>query len=189
MDEYTLEETLTEAREKMARIVGHVREEFSTVRTGRASTGLIEKLEVEYYGTPVPLQQLATLSVPEPRTLVVAPFDKEALRAIEKAILNSNLGLVPSSDGQVLRIGFPPLTEERRKELVKLVKHMAEEGRISVRNLRRGIRHDLELKEKSGELSADDLARAEKEIEKVTHQKIEELDHHLVSKEHELLEV
>ncbi len=189
MDESQLDQMLEEAREKMGRIVAHARQELAAVRTGRASGGLVEKLEVDYYGSPTPLRQLAALSVPDPRTLVVTPFDKGAVKAIEKAILGSNLGLTPSSDGQVIRIAFPPLTEETRKDMVKLAKHMAEEGRVSVRNLRRGVRHELEAKEKAGELSSDELSRVEKALEKVTHEMIEELDRHLVAKEHELLEV
>ncbi len=149
----------------------------------------MEKLEVDYYGSPTALRQLAALSVPDPRTLVVTPFDKGSVKAIEKAILGSNLGLTPNSDGQIIRIAFPPLTEETRKEMVKLARHMAEEGRVAVRNLRRGVRHELESQEKAGELSADELSRAEKALEKITHEMIEELDGHLLTKEHELLEV
>jgi ribosome recycling factor len=180
---------LDEAREKMAKAVNHARSEFAGVRTGRASPALVEKLVVDYYGTDVPLQQLAGFSVPEARTLVISPYDKAAMGAIEKAIQLSDLGLTPSNDGQVIRLNFPPLTEERRKELVRLVKHMAEEGRVSVRNLRRNGRHDLAALEKDGEISADELVRAEKELDKLTHEHEAEIDRALQHKEQELLEV
>jgi ribosome recycling factor len=156
---------LDEARDKMAKAVSHARSEFAGVRTGRATPALVEKLVVDYYGTEVPLQQLAGFSVPEARMLVISPYDKAAIGAIEKALQLSDLGLTPSNDGQVIRLNFPPLTEERRKELVRLVKHMAEEGRVSVRNLRRNGRHDLVALEKDGDISADDLVWSEKELD------------------------
>jgi ribosome recycling factor len=137
----------------------------------------------------VPLQQLAGFNVPEPRMLVVAPYDKNSLKAIEKAIQHSDLGITPSNDGQVIRLVFPQLTTDRRKELVKVVKHKAEEGRIAVRNLRRAARHDLEAFEKDGEISVDELDRAEKELDKLTHEYIAEIDRVLARKEQELLEV
>jgi len=180
---------LDEARERMAKAVSHTRAEFSGVRTGRAAPALVEKLSVDYYGSDVPLQQLAGFTVPEARTLVISPYDKSSLGAIEKAIQQSDLGLTPSNDGVVIRLSFPPLTEERRKDLVRLVRHMAEEGRVSIRNLRRTGRHDLGALEKDGDISADDLARAEKELDKLTHQYEAEVDKALEHKEQELLEV
>jgi ribosome recycling factor len=179
---------LDEATEKMGKAVGHARAEFAGVRTGRAAPGLIEKLMVEVYGAEVPLQQVANISVPEARMLVVSPYDKTSMAAIEKAIRNSDLGLNPSSDGQVIRLNFPPLTAERRKDLVKLVKHMAEEGRVAVRNLRRSGRHDLDQLEKDGDISKDELQRAEKELDKLTHAQEAEIDGALQHKEQELLE-
>lgn len=180
---------VAETREKMRKALDHLRDEFAGVRSGRAVPGLVEKLKVDYYGSEVPLQQLAGFSVPEPRMLVVSPYDKGAIKSIEKAIQASDLGINPSNDGQVIRLTFPPLTEERRKELVKVVKHRAEEGRIAVRNIRRQARHDLEAFEKDGDLSEDELDRAEKELEKLTHDVVTEIDEILSRKEQELLEV
>jgi len=184
-----IEEVLLEAAEKMGKAVTHTQADCSTVRTGRATPALVEKLRVDYYGAEVPLQQLAGFNVPEPRVLVVAPYDKSSLKAIEKAIMHSDLGITPSNDGQVIRLVFPQLTTDRRKELVKVVKHKAEEGRIAVRNLRRAARHDLEAYEKDGEISVDELDRAEKELEKLTHEYVAEIDRMLGRKEQELLEV
>jgi len=178
-----------EARDLMTKAIAHLREEFGTVRTGRASPSLVEKLRVDYYGSEVPLQQLAGFSVPEPRVLLVSPYDANSLGAIEKAIQSSDLGITPSNDGKVIRLTFPQLTEERRKELVKVVRQRAEEARVSVRNARRHARHDLEGAQKEGDISRDDLDRAEKDLEKATHVVIEEIDQMLVHKEQELLEV
>ncbi len=179
---------LDDARERMAKIVHHTRAEFGGIRTGRAAPALVEKIRVEYYGSEVPLQQLAGFSVPEARMLVISPYDKDAMGAIEKAIRSSDLGLNPSNDGNNIRLSFPPLTAERRKEFVKVVKAMAEEGRISVRNARRSGRHELEAFEKDGDLSEDELARAEKELDKLTHAAEAEIDVALGQKERELLE-
>ena len=184
-----IDETLLEAMDKMAKAVEHTQSQFSTVRTGRASPAIVEKLLVDYYGAEVPLQQLAGFAVPEARLLVVKPHDRNAMAAIEKAIRDSDLGMNPANDGQVIRLAFPQLTEERRKEFVKVVKHMAEEGRVAVRNCRRDARRHLEHAEKDGKLSVDELERAEKELEKITHEHIEEIDRALAKKEHELLEV
>lgn len=184
-----IDDVLLETTEKMAKAVSHTSADFSTVRTGRATPALVEKLRVDYYGAEVPLQQLAGFNVPEPRVLVVAPYDKSSLKAIEKAIQHSDLGITPSNDGQVIRLVFPQLTTERRKDLVRVVKHKAEEGRIAIRNLRRAARHDLEAFEKEGEISVDELDRAEKELEKLTHEYVAEIDKHLARKEQELLEV
>ena len=178
-----------EAKDKMHKAVLHLQDEFAGIRTGRATPALVEKLKVDYYGTEVPLQQLAGFNVPEARLLVIAPYDKNSLKAIEKAIQNSDLGINPSNDGAVIRLSFPQLTEERRKELVKVVKHKAEDGRVAVRNLRRAARHELEGMEKNHEISSDELDRAEKELEKVTHDYVAEIDRMVQHKEHELLEV
>lgn len=184
-----IEETLLEAIEKMDKAVGHVQSQFQTVRTGRAAPALVEKLTVEYYGAPVPLQQLAAIQVPEARQLLVRPHDRSTLGAIEKAIRDSDLGVNPSNDGTAIRLSFPPLTEERRKEYVKVVRNMAEDGRVAVRNLRRDARKQLESAERAGEISADELERAEKELEKITHEHVEKIDAALGRKEAELLEV
>ncbi len=184
-----IDDTLLEAIDKMDKAVTHVQSQFLTVRTGRAAPALVEKLMVEYYGAEVPLQQLAGFQVPEARQLIVKPHDRASLAAIEKAIRDSDLGLAPSNDGVIIRLNFPPLTEERRKEYVKIVKHMAEEGRIAARNVRRDARKHLETAEKNGEISADELDRAEKELEKITHDHVELIDKALGRKEAELLEV
>lgn len=178
-----------ECQEKMAKVIAHLREEFSVVRTGRATPSLVEKLRVDYFGTETPLQQIAGFAVPEPRMLVINPYDKSVLKAIEKAILGSDLGVTPSNDGQVVRLKFPELTEERRKELVKVVRQRGEDARVATRNVRRQARHDLEMFQKEGELSKDELERAEKELEKLTHDLVAEIDRMLAHKEQELLEV
>ena len=183
------EDTILEAMEKMEKAVEHVQSQFTTVRTGRAAPALVEKLLVDYYGAPVPLQQLAGFQVPEARQLVVKPHDRGSMAAIERAIRDSDLGINPSNDGVIIRLNFPPLTEERRKEYVKVVKHMAEDGRVAVRNIRRDARKHLEAAEKAGEISADELERAEKEMEKITHDHVEHIDRALGRKEQELLEV
>ncbi len=179
---------LEEAGEKMDRAVAHARTEFAGVRTGRAAPSLIEKLMVDYYGAEVPLQQLANTSVPEARMLVVSPYDKASMGAIEKAIRHSDLGLNPSNDGHVIRLTFPPLTAERRKDLVRMVKQMAEDGRVAVRNVRRAARHELEALERDGEMSEDEQQRAEKDLDKLTHAHEAEIDQALQHKEQELLE-
>jgi len=176
-------------RERMQKAVGHLQEEFGSIRTGRATPALVEKLKVDYYGSEVPLQQLAGFSVPEPRVLVISPYDKGAMKAIEKAVQASDLGITPSDDGQVIRLAFPELTEERRKDLVKVVKHRAEECRVAVRNVRRSVRQELEAAEREGEMSRDDLDRVEKDLEKLTHEVVAEIDRMLEHKEAELLEV
>jgi ribosome recycling factor len=165
-----------ECREKMRKALSHLQEEFGGIRTGRATPGLVEKLKVDAYGAEVTLQQLAGITVPEPRVLVISPYDKGSMKAIEKAIQTSDLGINPSNDGQVVRLVFPPLTEERRRDLVKVVRNRAEEGRVAVRNIRRQTRHDLEALEKDGDISKNDLDRAEKDLEKVTHSTVDEID-------------
>jgi ribosome recycling factor len=189
MDDDLVGVVVEEARDKMAKAVDHVRSEFAAVRTGRASPAFVEHLMVDYYGTPTPLRQIAGFTVPDAMLLVVSPYDKSSLSAIEKAIQGSDLGINPSNDGTVIRLAFPPLTEERRKELVKVVRHKAEEGRVAIRNLRRATRHELEALEKDGSISSDELDRVEKEIEKVTHQQVAAVDQLLEHKEKELLEV
>lgn len=188
-DESLVGTVLDESREKMRKAVAHAQSDFGTVRTGRASPALVEKLRVDYYGTPVPLQQLAGFSVPEARLLVITPYDKGSIKAIEKAIQQSDLNINPGNDGIVIRLAFPPLTEERRKEMVKVVKHKAEEARIAIRAVRRAARHDLEGMEHDGDITVDDLEWAEKELERVTHDHVAEIDKMLQHKEHELLEV
>jgi ribosome recycling factor len=180
---------LAEAADRMDKAVGHARHEFSTIRTGRASAALIEKLLVDYYGSEVPLQQLAGFSVPEPRLLVVSPFDKGSLNAVEKAIRNSDLGLNPSNDGVVIRLAFPALTEERRRDLVKKVREMAEHGKVAIRNTRRDARRELEALSRDGDASEDDVARGEKELDRVTHGHEADIDRAVEQKEAELLEV
>jgi ribosome recycling factor len=184
-----IEETLLEAVEKMEKAVSHVQSQYSSVRTGRANPALVEKLSVEYYGSTVPLQQLAGFQVPEARTLVVKPHDRGSMAAIEKAIRESDLGLQPSNDGIVIRLSFPVLTEQRRKEYVKVVKNMTEDGRVAVRNVRRDARKQLEVAEKNSEISKDDLERAEKDLDKYTHEHIEIIEKAFARKEQELLEV
>ena len=184
-----IEETLLDAMEKMGKAVEHVQAQFLGVRTGRANASLVEKLQVEYYGVYVPLQQLASFQVPEARMLVVKPHDRASITAIERALQSSDLGLSPSNDGVVIRLNFPPLTEERRKEFVKVVKNMAEEGRVTVRNIRRDARKVLETAQKDGDISQDDLDRAEKELEQITHTTVEAVDKAFARKEQELLEV
>jgi ribosome recycling factor len=183
------EETLLDAMDKMDKAVEHVQNQFSTVRTGRAAPALVERLLVDYYGSPVPLQQLASVQVPEARMLLIKPHDRNALGPVEKAIRDSDLGVSPNNDGVVIRLNFPPLTEERRRDYVKVVKNMAEDGRIAVRNIRRDARKHLEAAEKGGEISKDDLDRAEKELEKITHDHVERIDKAFGRKEEELLEV
>ena len=188
-DDSLLGAVLDDAKDKMAKAVAHASADFAGVRTGRASSGLVENLKVDYYGSDVPMRQLAGFSVPEARLLVISPFDKGAMRSIEKAILNSDLGLSPSNDGVVIRLAFPQLTAERRKSLVKVVKQKAEDARVAVRNLRRASRHDLEALEHDGDISSDELERAEKEMDKLTAEHVAEIDRLVQHKEAELLEV
>jgi ribosome recycling factor len=188
-DDSLIDAALEETRDKMMKAVEHTKADFAGVRTGRAAPGLIEKLKVDYYGSEVPLQQLAGFSVPEARILVVNPYDKGALKAIEKAIQHSDLGINPSNDGAVIRLVFPQLNEERRKELVRVVRHRAEEGRVALRNIRRAVRHELDGLEKASEISSDDLEWAEQELEKLTHEFVADVDKLVSHKEQELLEV
>jgi ribosome recycling factor len=180
---------LEDASEKMARAVAHARQEFGTVRTGRANSALVEKIAVQAYGVEMRLQELASFSVPEARQLVIAPHDPSTLNAIEKAIRNTDLGLAPSNDGRSIRLNFPPPTEQRRKELGKMVDAMAEEGKIAIRNCRRSARRELEDLQKSGDVSEDDIARAEKELDKLTHRHEADVESARLKKIEELLEV
>ena len=188
-DDSLIGAVFSDTRDKMAKAVTHLQSDFASIRTGRASPALVEHLKVEYYGAETPLQQIAGFNVPEPRLLVITPYDKSSLKDIEKAIQHSDLGINPSNDGTVIRLSIPPLTEERRKEFVKVAKHKAEEGRVAVRNVRRAARHDLDALEKDGDISSDELERAEKELEKITQDHVAEIDRMLQHKEQELLEV
>ena len=185
----TPSEVVADCKDKMHKAIDHLKSEFSAVRTGRATPALVEKIRVDYYGSEVPLQQIAGFGVPEARVLVISPYDKGAMGAIEKAIQQSDLGINPGNDGQVIRLVFPELTQDRRKELVKVVKGQAEEGRVAIRNLRRHARQELEALEKNAEISQDELDRIEKDLEKVTHEVIAVVDQLLGHKEKELLEV
>lgn len=180
---------LEDAQERMAKAVGHTRTEFSGIRSGRAAPQLVERISVEAYGVDMKILELATVSIPESRQLMVTPHDPSNLEAIEKGIRTSDLGLSPSNDGRSIRLNFPPLTEERRKELVRLVKKMAEDGRIAIRNVRRDARKDLEGAEKDGSFSSDDLVRAEKDLDRITQDNEASVDQALAEKEAELLEV
>lgn len=184
-----IDDILLEAIDKMDKAVEHAQSQFATVRTGRATPALVEKLPVNYYGADVPLLQLAGFQVPEARTLVIKPHDRGAITAIEKAIRESDLGMSPSNDGVVIRLNFPMLTEERRRDYVKLIKNMAEDGRIAVRNVRRDARKHLDSAEKAGDISSDDIERAEKELDKITHDHVDHIDKAVQRKEQELLEV
>ena len=188
MSELT-DELIADARERMSRSVQATQNEFGSVRTGRASPALLDRVTVDYYGAQTPLKQLATINVPEARLLTIQPFDKSSMKAIEKGIIDAQLGLTPSNDGNVVRLIIPELTEERRKELVKVVRSIAEEGRIAIRNVRRDVMHDLRELRDEGEVGADDEHRAEVELQKLTDEKIAELDSLLKGKEAEILEV
>jgi ribosome recycling factor len=184
-----IEELLQDARERMAKSVESTRHEFGSVRTGRATPALLDRITVDYYGASTPLRQLATIGAPEARLLSIQPYDKSSIKAIEKAILESDVGLTPNNDGNLIRLSIPELTEERRKDLVKVVRHIAEEGRIAIRNIRRDVMHDLRELRDAGEAGADDEHRAEGELQKLTDEKVHELDGLLKHKEEEILEV
>jgi ribosome recycling factor len=184
-----MDELLQDAGERMQKSVESTRGEFGSVRTGRATPHLLDRVEVDYYGAKTPLRQLATISAPEARLLTVTPYDKSSIKAIEKAILESDIGLTPSNDGNLIRLNIPELTEERRKELVKIVHHIAEEGRVAIRNIRRDVMHDLRELKKEGEVGSDDEHRAETELQKLTDDRIGDIDKALAGKEEEILEV
>src|SRR2546426_2994837 len=185
----TAEQLIAAATERMDKSVEHARNEFMTVRTGRASAGLLDRITVDYYGTPTPLKQLASLNVPEPRMLTIQPFDPSSIKTIEKAIQESDLGLTPSNDGKLIRLPIPQLTEERRKELVKVVRHLAEEGRVAVRNVRRDVMHDLKELVYGGDVGADEEHRAEERLQKLTDDHVHKIDDLLKRKEAEIMEV
>jgi ribosome recycling factor len=185
----TVDELIQDANERMGKSVEHARSEFATVRTGRASASLLDRIEVDYYGTPTPLRQLSTVNVPEPRMLTVQPFDPGSIRAIEKAIQESDLGLTPSNDGKLIRLPIPQLTEERRKELVKVVRNMAEDHRVAVREIRRdAMRHLKELVD-TGEVGADEEHRGEGRVQELTDEHTKQIDELLKHKEAEVMEV
>ena len=185
----TVQSALAAEAEKMDKAIAVLKDELSGVRTGRATPALLQRIVVDYYGTPVPIQQLASFSVPEPRTLMVTPYDPNAISSMEKAIMASDLGITPGNDGTVIRLSFPPLTEERRKELSKLVHHRGEEGRVAVRNIRRHSKEELEKLEREGTISEDDLVRAERELQKLTDKHISDIDEVVAHKDTELKEI
>jgi ribosome recycling factor len=182
-----IEDLLQHSRERMGKSIEAIRHELATVRTGRASPHLLDRLNVEYYGTPTPLKQLANVAATEARLLTITPYDKSAIKQIEKAIMESDLGLTPSNDGNVIRLTIPELTEDRRKELVKVVRGIAEEGRVAVRNIRRDCMHDLRELKQGGDVGQDDERRAEEELQKLTDARIAEIDELLKGKEEEIL--
>ena len=184
-----IDELLDDAKGRMAKSVESSRNELATVRTGRASPHLLDRIVVDYYGAQTPLKQLATLSAPEARLLTVQPYDKSSIKSIERAILESDIGLTPNNDGQIIRLQIPELTEERRRELVKVVRGLCEEGKVAIRNIRRDTLHDLRELRDSGEAGSDDEHRAEVELQKVTDSSVAELDELLKHKEDDILEV
>jgi ribosome recycling factor len=184
-----IDELLQDARERMSKSVDAIRHEFASIRTGRASPALLDRISVDYYGTATPLKQLATISAPEPRLLTVQAYDKSSIKNIEKAILESDVGLTPNNDGNLIRLSIPELTEERRKQLVKVVHGIAEEGRVAIRNIRREVMHDLRELKGEGDVGSDDEHRAEVELQKLTDGKISDLDALMKGKEAEVLEV
>ena len=185
----TIEQNLREAEQKMGKAVDFAKEEFAAIRTGRAHPAMFAKIEAEYYGTPTPVQQLASFQVPEARLVVVTPYDRNALSSIEKAIRDSDLGVNPANDGSAIRITLPELTQERRKEYVKLAKTKAEEARVAVRNVRRHIKETLDRMGRDGEVSEDDVSRAEKRLDGLTKKYVDQIDDLLTRKEKEILEV
>src|SRR6266702_8812026 len=185
----TIDEFIQDATRRMDKSVESTHEHFNSVRTGRASAALLDRISVEYYGTQTPLKQMATINVPEPRMLTIQAFDPSQIKAIEKAIMESDLGLQPSNDGKLIRLPIPQLTEERRKELVKVVRHLAEEGRVAVRNVRRDVMHDLKELVDSGDVGADEEHRAEERVQKLTDEQVHKIDDLLKHKEAEVMEV
>ena len=184
-----IDETLFEAEEKMDKAIEVAKEDFAGIRTGRANAGMFSKIVVDYYGAPTPLQQLASFNIPEARTVLITPFDKSSMTTIEKALRDSDLGVNPSNDGNAIRINLPALTEERRRDYVKLAKSKAEDARIAVRNIRRKAKDTLDKLVKDGEVGEDEVTRAEKELEALTKKHVDQVDHLLAGKESELLEV
>jgi ribosome recycling factor len=184
-----IEETLFEAEEKMERAVEHAKEEFSAIRTGRANAAMFSKIIIDYYGAPTPLPQMASIGVPEPRMVLIKPYDNSQLSAMEKAIRDSDLGVNPNNEGSQLRINLPQMTEERRREMIKVARHKAEEGRVAIRNVRRKAKEELDRIVKDGDAGEDEVRRAEKELDDVTHRYVTSVDELVKHKEAELLEV
>jgi ribosome recycling factor len=184
-----IEETLFEAEEKMESAVEHAKEEFAAIRTGRASAAMFSKIVIDYYGSPTPVPQLASIGVPEPRMVIVKPYDNSQLGAIERAIRDSDLGVNPNNEGTQLRIHLPQMTEERRREMIKVARHKAEEGRVAIRNVRRKAKEQLDRMIKDGDAGEDEVRRGEKELEDVTHRYVAVVDELVKHKEAELLEV
>ncbi|MBO8137065.1 MAG: ribosome recycling factor [Desulfotomaculum sp.] len=184
-----INDILKDAEEKMKKSVEVTKGEFASMRAGRATPALVEKIQVEYYGTPTPLNQLASISAPEPRLLVIQPWDKNVIPEIEKAIQKSDLGINPANDGSVVRLNIPQLTEERRAELVKVIKKKAEEGRVAIRNIRREAIDELKTAQKDGEISEDDLKRAQDSVQKITDKYVKQIDEILETKEKEIMQV
>ena len=184
-----IDDFVSDATRRMDKSVEAAAHEFNTVRTGRASAALLDRIQVDYYGTPTPLQQLATINVPEPRMITVQPYDPGSIKAIERAILESDLGLTPSNDGKLIRLPIPQLTEERRKELVKLVRKSGEEGKIAIRNVRRDVMKHLEELVRNGEVGDDEELRGEKQVQKLTDEHTTAIDDLIKHKESEIMEV
>jgi ribosome recycling factor len=184
-----IDDFLADAREHMNKSVEATRGKFGSVRTGRATPALLDRITVDYYGTQTPLKQLATISAPEARLLTVQPYDKTSIKAIERSIQESDLGLTPNNDGSIIRLQVPELTEERRRQLVKVVRGLAEEGKVAVRNIRRDVMHDLRELRDAGEAGSDDEHRAEEALQRLTDEKVKELDALVKGKEEEILEV
>jgi ribosome recycling factor len=185
----TIDEFLNDAQQRMDKSVVATREHFNSLRTGRASAAMLDRIAIDYYGTPTPLKQLATINVPEPRMLTIQPFDPTSIKTIEKAILESDLGMTPSNDGKLVRLPVPQLTEERRKEYVKMARTMAEEGRVAVRNVRRDAIHHLQELSKKGDVGDDEERRAEERVQKLTDEHVKSIDDLLKHKEAEIMEV
>jgi ribosome recycling factor len=184
-----IDDLVADAVRRMDKSVENTQQEFNGIRTGRASAALLDRVEVDYYGQPTPLKQLSTINVPEARMLTIQPFDPSSVKSIERAIQESDLGLTPSNDGKIIRLPIPQLTEERRKELVKIVRHLAEEGRIAVRNVRRDVMHHLKELVDKGDVGADEEHRAEERVQKLTDDHIHTIDELLKRKESEIMEV
>jgi len=184
-----IDETLLEAEEKMEKAIDHAKEDFGTIRTGRATPAIFSRITVDYYGTPTPLPQLASISIPEPRMALIKPYDASQIGAMERAIRDSDLGVNPNNEGTLIRIVLPQMTEERRHQMIKVARHKAEEARVSIRNIRRKAKDELDRIQRDGEAGEDDVRRAEKELEDVTHRYVAHIDEILKHKEAELLEV
>jgi ribosome recycling factor len=184
-----IEEFLADCQRRMDGSIDHTRQEFNSVRTGRASAALLDRITIDYYGTPTPLKNMATITAPEPRLLTVQPYDPTQIRAIEKAIQESDLGLTPSNDGKLIRLPIPQLTEERRKELVKVVRRSAEDGKVAVRNVRRDVMRHLEELVRNGDVGDDEERRAENQVQKLTDDHVKRIDELLKNKEAEIMEV